>query len=160
MEPYHLRRQDKALTDQEELVHVLESAEFVTLAMCNGDEPYAVVLNHGYDEKASSLYFHCAPEGKKVEFLNNNPRVWGIAFVDHGYMEGKCDHAYTSVMFGGTVEWVEGSEAKRRALEVMIHQLEPDPRTVMAEQMTDKRIEGVTIGRVRITEMTGKRALP
>jgi nitroimidazol reductase NimA-like FMN-containing flavoprotein (pyridoxamine 5'-phosphate oxidase superfamily) len=160
MEPYHLRRHDKAMSDISELARVLTSTRFVTLSMCRDNEPYAVVLNHGYDPQQSCLYFHCAPSGKKVDFIDSNRRVWGIAFEDLGYRVGHCDHCFFSVMFGGEVEWVTNLEAKRHALEIMIRQQEPDPESVIAQQLDPGRIESVTIGCVRITEMTGKLSAP
>lgn len=159
MQQYHLRRSDKALTDESELARILETTRFVTVSMCFEDEPYIVVLNHGYDRQERLIYFHCAPNGKKIDILKRNPRVWGIAFRDHGYLDGKCDHAYSSVMFGGLVEWLPTNEAKRRALEVMIRQQESDPEAVIAEQLTEARVESVTIGQIRVTELSGKQAL-
>lgn len=160
MESYHLRREDLAVTDQDELDAILRSTTYVTLSMCAGDEPYAVVVNHGYDAENACLYFHCAPEGRKLDVLEENPRVWVVAVEDLGYQAGACDHAYASVMVEGTVEWVEDEDGKRHALEVMIRQLEPEPVPVLERNLTARRIEAVTIGRIRIREMTGKRSLP
>ncbi len=157
MQPYHLRRQDKALAVEADLVKILETTRYVTVSMCCDDEPYSVILNHGYDHSQRSLFFHCAPNGKKIDILKRNPRVWGIALVDHGYLDGKCDHAYSTVMFGGEVDWITEPAAKRHALEVMIEQQESDPKAVASEQLTDARVDSVTIGRITISEMTGKR---
>ncbi|MCP4896011.1 MAG: hypothetical protein GY906_03470 [bacterium] len=160
MQAYHLRRKDKAITLEEDLIHILSTTRYVTVSMCSGDEPYSVILNHGYDRDRRCLYFHCAPTGKKIDILKSNPHVWGIALVDHGYQDGKCDHAYSTVMFAGEVTWVTDSTEKRTALEVMIEQQESDPRAVMEEQLTPTRIDAVTIGRINVTEMSGKQALP
>jgi len=159
MDPYHLRRHDKALTDSGQLHEILAETRFITLAMCRDDEPYLVVLNHGWDADRQCLYFHSAPNGKKIDLMRRNPRVWGIAVVDLGYLDGRCDHAYRSVMFGGTVTFLETDREKRRALEVMIHQQETDPEAVIAEQLTETRVAGVTIGRIDVDQISGKEAL-
>jgi hypothetical protein len=74
---YHVRRGDKEIRDEETMRKALKSTSYVTLAMCRDGEPYLVSLSHCFDEAGNCLYFHCAPEGKKLDFLRANPRVWG-----------------------------------------------------------------------------------
>lgn len=157
---YHLRRHDKAMVDRAAIEAVLMTARYVTIAMCAEDEPYLVALNHGYDRERGCLYFHCARDGRKIDILAQNPRVWGMAVEDLGYLDGECDHAYRSVMFGGNVVFLESDGDKRRALEVMIRQQENNPDPVIAEQMTDTRVSTVTVGRIDLESVTGKQALP
>lgn len=157
---YHLRRHDKALEDRAELDATLARTRWVTLAMCRDDDPYLVVVNHGYDPSRRCLYFHCAADGRKMEVLRANPRVWGIAVQDLGYLDGECDHAFRSVMFGGRVTFLDTDAEKREALEVMIRQLESRPGPVMARTLTPARLASVTVGRVDLEVMTGKQALP
>jgi hypothetical protein len=128
--------------------------------MCRGDEPYLVVVNHGYDPRRRCLYFHCAADGRKVDVLRANPRVWGIAVEDLGYLDGECDHAFRSVMFGGRVTFLETEAEKREALEVMIRQLEREPGPVEARTLKPARLASVTVGRVDLEVVTGKQALP
>ena len=160
MDQYHLRRQDKALTDETEINRVLAKARYISLAMCLDQEPYLITLNHGHDPAQNCLYFHCAPKGKKIDILRTNPRVWGVAVEDLGYLDGKCDHAYRSVMFGGRVSFLESSDDKRHALHIMIEQQESNPQAVIKEQLTEKAIKSVTMARIDITEISGKEALP
>jgi nitroimidazol reductase NimA-like FMN-containing flavoprotein (pyridoxamine 5'-phosphate oxidase superfamily) len=157
---YHLRRHDKAMADRAAIEEVLTAARYVTIAMCADEQPYLVALNHGYDRERGCLYFHCAPDGRKMDILARNSRVWGMAVLDLGYQDGECDHAYLSVMFGGRVAFLTSDEDKRRALEVMVRKQERDPERVIAEQMTDTRVTSVTVGRIDLEHMTGKEALP
>lgn len=156
MEPYHLRRKEKALEDPEALKRILRTQKHVTMALCKDNEPYLVTMNHGYDEAENCLYFHCAPAGKKLAFLRANPRVWGQALEDLGYLDGECDHAYRTVHFSGTAEFVEDYDQKRRALEIMIDQLEPNPGPVKERTLEPSRVRGVGILRVKIEFMSGK----
>ena len=71
------------------------------------NEPYLAALSHGYDEEKNCLYFHCAKEGKKVEILHANNRVWGQALVDRGYVQGACGHLYATTQFKGRVTFVD-----------------------------------------------------
>jgi hypothetical protein len=113
-------------------------------------------MNHGYDEVANCLYFHCAALGKKLDFLRANPRVYGQAMEDLGYLDGKCDHAYRTVQFEGVAEFVTDLEEKRQALELMVDQMESDPGPVKARTLVPARIQAVCILRVRIASMSGK----
>ena len=153
-----LRRKDKAIESQEELKNILATTKYITIAMSKDNEPYLVTLSHGYDEAKHCLYFHCAHQGKKIEFLEANPIVWGQAVIDHGYAIGKCDHLFETVMFKGEVSFPAEEDEKRHALDVMINQLEPDPKTVHDAQVNDKSVKRVNIGRIDISYMSGKRA--
>jgi nitroimidazol reductase NimA-like FMN-containing flavoprotein (pyridoxamine 5'-phosphate oxidase superfamily) len=156
MERYHLRRGDKALEDKDELVRILKEQKHVTLALCSDNQPYLVTMNHGFDEEAHCLYFHCAPVGKKIDLLRANPQVWGQALEDGGYLDGECDHAYRTVQFQGRAEFVTDVGEKRRALALMIEQLESSPEPVKARNLLPEKIAGVCIIRVRLSGMTGK----
>ena len=158
MKPYHkLRRKEQEIRDSAELKAILAGTQYVTVAMCRGNEPYLVTLSHGYDRENNAIYFHCAFAGKKIDFLKANNRVWGQALVDRGYVQGRCDHRFTTVQFGGRVSFVEGGEAKRRALAVMIGQLEREPEKVIAAKVTDAAVAKTCIGRIDIEFMSGKR---
>jgi len=160
MEPYHLRRHDKTIESAEECAGILASTRTISVAMCSDNEPYLITLNHGWDPDQQCLYFHSAPTGRKIDVLRRNSRVWGMAVEDLGYLDGRCDHAYRSVMFGGSVTFVEDDADKCRALEVMIRQHESNPEAVITEQLTPARVAGTTIARINIDQMSGKESLP
>jgi len=153
---YHLRRSDKEIGDEAALFDLLAHEKLMTLAMCREGEPYLVALNYGFDRAGRCFYFHCAPVGKKLDFLRANPRVWGQVVQDRGYLDGECDHAYRSVHFEGSAEFVDDFDEKRRALELMIDQLEKVPGPVKARALTDEAVRGVCIVRVRASAFTGK----
>jgi hypothetical protein len=160
MEKYHgLRRKEQEIRDDAELKAILAKTQYVTVAMCKENEPYLVTLSHGYDGERNAIYFHCAYEGKKIEFLKANDRVWGQALVDHGYVQGKCDHLFSTVQFSGRVSFVAEAAEKRQALAVMIRQLEREPEKVMAAQVTDVAVAKVCIGRIDIEFLSGKKSL-
>jgi len=159
MKPYHdLRRKEQEIRDGAELKAILAKTQYVTVAMCRGNEPYLVTLSHGYDEKQNAIYFHCAFAGKKVAILKANNRVWGQVIVDRGYVQGSCDHLFSSVQFSGRVSFVEDGAEKRRALAVMIGQLEHEPEKVMAAKVTDARVATTNIGRIDLDFLSGKRS--
>jgi nitroimidazol reductase NimA-like FMN-containing flavoprotein (pyridoxamine 5'-phosphate oxidase superfamily) len=153
-----IRRKEKEITEAAEMIAILRKAKYITVAMCLDDEPYLVTLSHGFDAKNHCIYFHCAQEGKKIDILKKNNLVWGQALKDDGYAIGKCDHLYATTQFRGRVTFITDENEKRYALRVMIDQLEEVPDEVYAEQVTDKSVKRVGVGRIDIEAMTGKRA--
>jgi len=153
-----IRRKDKAITDIREMRKILRTAQYVTLAMCSNDEPYLVSLSHAYDEERNCIYFHCAKEGKKIDILKANNLVWGQAIADHGYVQGACDHLYATTQFRGRVTFVEDIEDKEHALRVMIESLDDNAEEIIEKQLTPESIQRVTIGRVDIDYLSGKKA--
>jgi len=153
-----LRRKEKKITSREDLIAILGSTKYVTIAMCLNNEPYLVTLSHGYDQDRNCLYFHCAQNGKKIDILKENNVVWGQALLDKGYVQGACDHLYATTQFRGTVTFIEDPEEKRHALEVMIEGLEDEPDQVKATQITEESVKGVGIGRIDIDYMSGKKS--
>jgi len=153
-----MRRKEKEIKDRNEMLRILNEAKYVTIAMIDKDGPYLASLTHVYDEQKGAIYFHCAHEGRKVEILKRDNRVWGQAMKDLGYVEGKCDHLFESTHFKGKVTFVEKAPEKRHALELMIRKNDSHPEDVIANQLTDSSMAKVNIGRIDIEYMSGKRS--
>ena len=152
---FHVRRKDREITNPNELQQVLKTTKYVTVALCMNDEPYLVSLSHGYDEAKKCLYFHCAPEGKKLVFLKANSKVWGQAVLDFGVTE-ECNYAYTSVHFSGKMQLISKLSEKQHAIEVLVRQVSLDPEEKLAKLRPEK-LENVTMGRIDIDYMSGKK---
>ena len=153
---YHLKRIDRAMTDENEISRVINEQKFMTIAMCKDNEAYLVTVNHAFDKSTNSFYFHCAQEGKKIDFIKANPLVWGQILEDMGYSQGDCDHAYRTVQFKGRAELISDIEEKRQALELMIEGLEEEPEKCKKEFITRSELEKVAICRIDIMELSGK----
>ncbi len=153
-----MRRKEKAIEDIGELKHILQTVKHITIAMCQNNEPYLVTLSHGYDPEEHCIFFHCASEGKKIDILKENDVVWGQALVDEGYIQGACDHLYATVQFKGKVRFIEDFEEKKVALENMIDRLDDKPEEIAEKQLNEKSITRVTIGRIDIEYMSGKKS--
>ena len=153
-----MRRRDKEITDVNETKDILKRAKYVTLAMSSNNEPYLATLSHGYDEQKNCIYFHCAPDGKKIDILKTNNKVWGQALLDQGYVQGSCDHLYATAQFSGRVTFISNVTEKRRALEVMIRALDGNPQEIIDKQLLPQSIQKVIIGRIDIDLLSGKKA--
>jgi hypothetical protein len=152
---FHVRRKEREITDKEEIKQVLKTTKYVTVALCMDNEPYLVALNHGYDQTQNCLYFHCAPEGKKLIYAQANPQIWGQAVLDFGVTD-ECDYAYTSVHFQGKLSLITNSTEKKHALEVLVRQVALHPESKLAKIKPEK-LDKTTIGKICISYMSGKK---
>ena len=152
---FHVRRKDREIIDLTEMRQVFLSTKYVTVALCMQEEPYLVSLSHGYDQAKNCLYFHCAPEGKKLVILQVNNKVWGQAVLDFGVTE-ECDYAYTSVHFQGKMSLITDLTEKQHAMEVLVRQVSLNPEDKLAKIKPEK-LEKTTMGKIEITYMSGKK---
>lgn len=120
-----MRRKDREVLSEEEMVQVLEQAECMHLGMTDGMCPYVVPVNYGYEKVQDQwvLWFHSAAAGKKIDLLRKNPHVFVEIDTDHELImaEKGCDvsYAYASWMAEGTAYEAAGAE-KEHGLRVLM----------------------------------------
>ena len=148
-----MRRTDKQITDTIELEIILCSAELCLLAMVDDGEPYCVPLNFGYANGA--LYFHSAPEGRKIDILKSNPAVGFTIISRHELVmnERACSWTakFTSVIGTGKAEIITDRAGKEKGLAVLMGQYSNEEYDFSGENLDD-----IVIIKVTIEEMTGK----
>lgn len=120
MKPEHrrtMRRKDRLISEDEAL-SIMEKGEYGILSTVSSEnEPYGVPLN--YCLIGGTIYFHCAPEGQKIDNIKNNPMV---SFCVVGRTQIQPDTFTTrfeSAIVQGTAEEVFDEE-KQMALEGFI----------------------------------------
>ena len=112
-----MRRQDRQITQQESIEIVLKG-EYGVLSMCTPtNEGYGIPLNYAYD--GNNLYFHCAGEGTKLDYLRNNPKVSFCVVGKTQVLPSQFGTLYESVIVSGYTLEVEGTE-KNEALKQLI----------------------------------------
>jgi nitroimidazol reductase NimA-like FMN-containing flavoprotein (pyridoxamine 5'-phosphate oxidase superfamily) len=158
MEKYHLRRSDKKIKNPEEIMAIIKRQEYLTLAMCRDNNPYLVTLNYGFHPARSCFYFHCANEGKKLDILKLNSRIYGQILENLKYKEGECSYAYRSVQFEGRVSWVTDTEEKKEALNLMVEKMEKPELIDLTKTkfLTSSAVQNVCIGKITVNEFIGK----
>lgn len=157
MEKYHNRRPEKAIKDHQEILQVIREQKFLTFALCKDNEPYIVTVNYAYDEAQNCFYFHAAKVGKKLDYLQANPVVWGQILEDQGYLQGECNHAYRTVQFKGVAELVTTLDEQRKALHMMIDRLEDSPEPMKKQFIEENAFKNVAIYRITVEGFTGKK---
>lgn len=151
---YHMRRNEYEIADVDTMKKVLSSTKYVTIALVKDSEPYLVTLSHGYDAERNCVYFHCAREGKKIDYIKANNKVWGQAMIDEGYAE-ECGQPYTSVQFLGKVTFLDSVDEKLHALTCMIRQLNKNPEKAIAD-LKPESVKKLMMGRIEIEYLSGK----
>ena len=152
-----MQKPDREITDPSEVKGILARGKYATIALCRDGEPYVVTLSCGFDETRRALYFHSALKGLKLEFLRANPRVCATVILDLGYRPGRCSHGYRSVVLRGRMGLVDDLDEKKHALDVLLHQLEPEAEAVRKRQLPDDAAyRDVGILRLDIEDMRGK----
>jgi hypothetical protein len=148
-----MRRNEREITDRKDIDDIIRRCRVCHLAMCDEGQPYVVPLNFGYD--GGFLYFHAAPEGRKIDIIKRNNRV-GFEFdILHDIVTAeqacKWGAKYESVMGSGTAEIVDDLEAKKEALQLIMRQY-GNGTWDFKEEILKKTL----VLRVRILEISGK----
>jgi hypothetical protein len=148
-----MHRNEREITDKKDIDDIIRRCRVCHLAMCDEGQPYVVPLNFGYD--GGFLYFHAAPEGRKIDIIKRNNRV-GFEFdILHDIVTAeqacKWGAKYESVMGSGTAEIVYDLEAKKEALQLIMRQY-GNGTWDFKEEILKKTL----VLRVRILEISGK----
>ena len=158
MGEYHIRRKDREISDNKEILKILKNGKYAIIAMAMGNDPYIVTLSYGYDEASNSLYFHCANIGKKMDYINANPRVCATIIEDKGYVQEKCEHHFSSLIISGNMHLVKEIEEKEKGLRILMNHLEQNPKPIYERNIKGPdSYQKVTILRLQIERITGKK---
>lgn len=149
-----MRRKDREITDKAEMEAILSEAQVCRLAMTDGDEPYVVPVCFWYGNNA--IWLHSAREGKKIDLIKGNPRVCVEVDVSGGPIpdEKPCswEFRYRSVICTGTAQIVEDPDTKKVALNALMLRYGGEEYP-----FTDKELDRVSVIRIALDEMTGKK---
>ena len=152
-----ITRREREVTDPQAIQAILDKAQIVHIAMIDGDEPYLVPMNYGYtmEDGKLTLYVHGATEGRKVDVLRANPKVFIEIDCDITPIEGKlaCQYgtSYSSIMGTGKAVIVEDVEEKMKALSILMK-----TQTGKDFEFTEKLVSIVSVIRIEVADYTAK----
>ena len=157
-----ITRRELEITDQSQIIEILDKSKVLHLAMVDGDEPYVIAMNYGYtmENDKLTIYMHGATKGRKLDVLRVNPKVCFEMDCDIIPFDGKvaCQYgtAYSSIIGTGKAEIVDDVEGKKEALSILMK-----TQTGKDFEFTDKLVSIVSIIKVEVAEYTAKcRPLP
>ena len=157
-----MTKRERQITDPQQIQHILDTAKVLHLGLCVDNEPYVVPMNYGYTLEGEKLvlYLHSAVQGKKLDMICANPKVFFELECDLQPFEGRlpCQYgcAYSSVMGRGEARLVDDVEEKKKAMSILMK-----TQTGKDFSFEDRLVSIVTVVRIDVAQYTAKhRPLP
>jgi len=158
-----MRLKEREVTDREEIVEILSKALVGRVGLASGNQPYVVPVHFAYDD--NRIFFHSANQGKKIEYLQVNPKVCFevddlLSIIDN---PNPCsfDTKYRSVIAFGTARILTDKEASLQALRKILikHGGKKESLTMdMIEKHVSSAGSKVDVIEIQIEKLTGKKS--
>ena len=157
-----MTRRERQVTDINEIIKILDNSKVLHLGLVDGDEPYVVPMNYGYtyENEKLTIWLHCARQGRKLDVMRINPKVffemeYGITPFE-GEVACKYGITYSSIMGRGVATIIEDVETKKIALSSLMK-----TQTGKDFEFDDRMAEVVGVVKIDVLEFTAKhRPLP
>ena len=146
----------REIHDFSEIEEIINTAQVCHLGMADGDKPYVLPMNFGYENK--TVYLHGAPEGKKIEVLEKNKNVCITFDIDH-HLKFRDEHVacsysmrYRSVILSGKAVSINDYDEKIKCMNIIMRKYSGKDFTYNAPA-----IKNIKVWKVEIEEITGKK---
>jgi nitroimidazol reductase NimA-like FMN-containing flavoprotein (pyridoxamine 5'-phosphate oxidase superfamily) len=146
--------------DLDAITFLLNKAQVGRVATISPDGmPYIVPVNFAFE--GDRIYFHCALQGMKLDYIKANPNVGFEAdeLLELYTTPGKpcgCTSYYRSVIARGRAAIVTDREKKRHALWLLVYKYAGSSDGEMPEDIVDR----TCIVEIVVDEISGKAYLP
>ena len=153
-----MRKADREIKNKEEIMDIIKRCDVIRLAFNNGDYPYILPLNFGFEIKNDKVifYLHSALEGTKVEIMRKDNRASFEMDTKHElqYYEekGYCTMSYESVIGRGRIR-ILSEEEKMNALKKLMGHYHKSEDTYF----NPAAISRTLVYSLEVEEMTAKR---
>ncbi len=152
-----LTGRERMITDEQEIIRILDESKIVHVGMVDGDEPYVVPMNYGYtlEDGKLTVWLHGAIRGRKLDVIRKNPKVFiemecALQPFD-GDIACRYGLSYSSLMGRGTAEIVEDVEQKKLGLKLLMK-----TQTGKDFEFEGKMTTIVSIIKIECTQFTAK----
>lgn len=154
-----MRRIDRDVVGLTNILSILDKCDIMRLGLSVDNRPYIVPMNFAYEviEDKIYIYFHCASEGRKMNMAAQNDNVCFEA--DCSYQALPADKAcgwsakFESVIGEGNITALTDETQKIHALDIFMKRY----GFAGKPQYNPNELSAVTILRITVTSMTGKR---
>ena len=122
-----MRKADREIKNKEEIIDIIKRCDVIRLAFNNGDYPYILPLNFGFEVKNDKVifYLHSALEGTKVDIMKKDNRASFEMDTKHElqYYEerGYCTMSYESIIGRGRIRILPEDEKMNALKKLMGH---------------------------------------
>lgn len=149
-----MKRSEKEINDIDAIKDIIRKSEVMRLGLCNEGMPYVVPLSFGYD--GDKLFFHCAKEGMKTDYLSTNNNVCfefeqGVHVKPSEKSASAWAMHFQSVIGFGVAEEITDHKAKTNALQTIMSQYSDREWDLPA-----KAVAATSVWVINIDSMTGK----
>lgn len=154
-----MRRKELAVTQTEELDQIIRACDCIHLAMPDGDYPYIVPMNFGYQRENGQavFYLHSAGEGHKVSLFRQEKRC-GFALSANRQLKtgpSACAYsmAYESIAGNGDITELTDPAEKTAALQIIMSSYSDRTDWTFPESSVQK----TCVFRLTVREMSGRK---
>jgi uncharacterized protein len=153
-----MAKRDNAIKDiieLDELEAIIKKCKICRVGMVEGDIPYVLAMNFGYEDQA--IWLHCAKEGKKIDILKHNNKVCIEFDTDHKLFARHEDvacswrFAYRSVLINGHALFVDDYDEKIKGLNIFMRNYSNKPF-----EFSKPSVDNVQIIKIPIESITGR----
>lgn len=151
-----MRRKKQSLSG-EEISEILNNGTSGVLALSgDNDYPYAVPLSYVYD--GSSIYFHAAMTGHKIDAVKRNKKASFCIIGRDDVAPEKYTTNYKSVIAFGKVRILDDEREKRSAIEKLAVKYSPDDKSGREAEIK-KEWDNLCMLEFQIEHITGKESI-
>ena len=151
-----MRRKDKEITDKKEMKQIFNEAKVCRIGIVDGKKAYIVPMNFGY--KDNTIYFHSASSGKKIDLLKQSPDICFEIDIPAGVVKAEeaCSWTmgYRSLMGGGKAVFIEGTENKEKALNIIMEHYSENRKW----NFDSKMVESIAVFKIKIEYISAKKS--
>ena len=117
-----VRRQNRVLNDEKRINELLTISEycFINFGIAENGYAYGLPMSYTYDEDSNSLYFHCAPQGQKLDMMQTNNKVSVCVVGVTKPIAEEFTTLYESVIVYGRADLHLTDDEKRKALQLLV----------------------------------------
>ena len=148
-------RKDKCIRNEYEIEDIINRSIVCRIGLCDNGIPYIVPVNFVYEN--NTLYIHSANRGKKIDIIKKNNNVGFEIDIDVEFVKKEdpceCTMKYRSVIGFGKAYIVDGENEKKRIMNLMTRRY-----LGKTYNFSDEEIDSVTIVKIVIEEVTGKKS--
>lgn len=117
-----MRRDEREITDPAEIMAIIHASRVMYLALADHNQPFLVPVFFAWVD--SSIYFHSAKAGSKVDILNKNSAVCFAVSVDQGVIESDIicnfEAQHRTVIGFAEATFVDDNDEKIKALDHIV----------------------------------------
>ena len=152
-----MRRSDRQLSDGATLT-LLRQGAWGVLSLA-GESAYGVPVHYVIDDAGDAqwpdIFFHCAPEGKKLDRIEKNPSVSLCVVSKAEVLPEEFSTDYASAMVTGRAEIVRDARERLRILRLFGQHFTPNSLEEIDAYIAP-RLDRACVVRIRPLEASGK----